>query len=235
MKKLIAVIVILVCAGSALFALDLNFSAGAGMLYKVDSSTTTGTAGSDKMKTSGSLASLFGAEAYNFEKFGGFYGFFDATFVEASMGLLFSKSYDVGFVGGGILSLSATATCMQLGLLGKFPIELSNNISVFPLAGFQLNVPLSVKFKDVNSSASVKEEWDEYSRFDMSQFWIRFGAGMDIDITRNIYVRPSAVWGIRFANKMEKDLKTLMKDFADVKVSYFNRGFEFRLAAGYRF
>ena len=224
MKK-IAILVIFVCVGSALSA-QINFSAGAGLL--LDLNLTSDTTKYTDFKTK------WGSYNSNF----GFYGFFDAAFAEADIGLIIDRAANGDD--------ARTAAYLELGLLAKYPINLGGLI-VFPLVGFQLDIPLSIIYKPYGSGASKKYKFEgtNNGRFDHSQFWIRLGGGADINITNKIFVRPSLLWGFRFNNNNERKraysgIDDINKDGKDhhgsgYKYSVFHHGFELRAAAGYRF
>jgi hypothetical protein len=215
MKKLIALIAIFVCVGSALSA-QISMSAGGGGILDIDISSSTVKVDGKKdndASTSGTAVS-FGAM-----------GFFDATYVEADVAVLFyNKSETIAKI-----SYKTSSTSLMIGLLGKYPIELSG-FTVFPLAGFQFFIPLSAKAK-VDDGDWVSEDFD----FANSRLWIKIGGGGDIDITPQIYIRPSLLWGFRFKTSDEKDELDALNKNDSVKASQFNHSFQLRVVAGFRF
>ena len=220
MKKITAIIFVFLFAGSSLSA-QFNFSIGGGGVYKVDNDSDTykfsGT--NRKVKQSGPAGN-----------YGGFFGFFDAVYAEADICLFFSST---AYIDNNPMVSSITA--LQFGLLGKFPFYAAG-ITFFPLVGFQFFLPLAWTKKEINTGegGSIFKEDSAPTRFEISQFWVRIGAGADLFVTSQIFVRPSFLWGFRFKNKEERDLVKNAKAKGDRR-SYFNHGFEFRLAAGYRF
>ena len=102
---------------------------------------------------------------------GGVKGFFDITYAEFGIGLTFAS---------GDWSFNA----LNLGLLGKYPIELHDNISMFPAAGIDYQLELNG---------------------DYSALWFKFGTGMDIAVNDAIFIRPMLLYGFRQANKWEND------------------------------
>jgi len=230
MKKIIAVLVIFVCVGTALSA-QISMSAGAGALFGGQfSSYRPGEDGKkapykDNWKYSNS----------RYINFGGF-AFFDATYVEADVGLRFGtvKNSSYSSNASDDQKKGSTATFLTLGLFGKFPIDLGG-LTVFPLAGIQYDFLLASKYyKDGDKE---KVDVDSKVREGANRFWIKVGGGADINITPQIYVRPSFLYGIGFKNKGDKDtIDRWEKDEGDkVLKNIFTHGFDIRVAVGYRF
>jgi outer membrane protein W len=220
MKKIIAVLVIFVCVGTALSA-QINFSAGGGALLDMSFGNGTKYKKDKDSATSGFRNISFGA-----------YGFFDATYAEI----------DVSFAYGSLTSVSKSnisdkksnntddaGSVTQLGitLLGKYPISMGS-ITVFPLAGIGYNIVLSWKDDDGD-----KVEWpDDHSAMkDMSQFAILAGGGLDFDITSNLYLRGSVLLQARLPNKLMRDS---VKDVNDTKTTL-GFGPVIKVGVGYRF
>ena len=151
---------------------------------------------------------------------GGFYAFFDATYVELDIGMLFGKQ-QIKMSGGGF-SLGGSGpsvTALTLGLYGKFPIELGI-ISLFPMLGLQYDIGLSVQ------QSGYKLDSSEVASY-MNRFWIKLGAGVDINFSDLLYLRPSFLYGINFGTKDLNDLKG--------SASSFYHGLDGRLALGFKF
>jgi hypothetical protein len=222
MKKLIALIVIFVCVGSALSA---QFSVGGGGILDFGiHSWTTKIDGKKETKDD-----LSGSET-NIQY--GAMGFFDATYIEADVGVLFyNKSETIEKI-----TYKYSTTSLMFGLLGKYPIDLGG-FTIFPLAGFQFFIPLSQKSKS-DDNDWVKNEFsgDNNSRMDNSNLWLRVGGGGDINITPQVYVRPSLLWGFRFKHSFEKDALDITNVDKDKKsYSYFDQSFQLRVTAGFKF
>lgn len=112
MKRLIAVFVICLCVGVSLSALDLSAGSGIqlGLSFYPEYEGSLGSIG---------LSALSSVLSPSFSY--GVYGFFDATYVEATVA--FSLIFGV------IPSIEA-------GLLGKFPVYFSK-FTLFPLLGME--------------------------------------------------------------------------------------------------
>jgi len=129
MKKLIAVMLILVCVGTALSALDK--SAGGGLSFGVSfyPSVKEGFNASDysgilddatvSVWTGAVLGSLLGPQTSL-----GAYGFYDLTYLEATIGFNY-----VGFF----------LPAVEVGLYGKYPIDMGG-FTLFPMAGIEADL-----------------------------------------------------------------------------------------------
>jgi hypothetical protein len=214
MKKLIALIVIFVCVGSALSA-QFSVSVGAGGILDINMSSYTHKVDDKKDNdlSNSDTATTYGAM-----------GFFDATYVEADVGVLFySKSVTVSNI-----TTKDSSMTLMVGLLGKYPIDLGG-FSVFPLAGLQYFIPLSKKSKIGDG------DWKKFEGDFINNLWFKVGGGADIDVTRQIYIRPSLLWGFRFKTSDEKKVLDAANKPDNVKVSSFDQSFQLRVTAGYKF
>jgi len=151
---------------------------------------------------------------------GGIKGFLDITYAEFGVGLAF---------GGGTMEMAATKigwsfTALNLSLLGKYPIELADNISLFPAAGIDYQQILSMK---------VGEE-DIADVGDNDVLWFKLGAGMDIALSDAIFIRPMLLYGIRQANKWESNsVKPLTADGKE-GATLLGHGFTFSVGIGFK-
>jgi len=202
-------------AFSAVSALDL--SAGGGAFF------TSDFGGGMEGKFSGTMYPISIEGAYDLKTSfigGGLYGFFDVTYAEISLGFIgaevrWDESTEVSVMGQ-TESEKGKDTCgfagLSLGLLLKYPIAVSDIITVFPAAGidYQLILWDNVKFL-----------WGDDSPGNWNAPIFKFGAGIDIALGEKIFLRSDLLYGIRLANKVEKDdlenqLKTLPGSF-DIK------------------
>jgi opacity protein-like surface antigen len=206
MKKMIALGVCLVVMSTAAFA-QVKLSAGAGGLFQALWSTTKSGDSSETESTTG----------------GGFFGFFDATYAEVDLGLVFD-SVD-------IMGSKMSLTSFTLGLVGKYPIALGESLTVFPLAGFDYNIFLSGKSGEQTISRSDLSDafGDDYiGTFDV--FNIVIGGGVDYSITPNLFIRGEVRWGFKLPSKLEQDMLDASSD-----LSIFTHGPKISLAVGYAF
>jgi len=164
----------------------------------------------------------------------GFHAFFDATYAVAKLGMFIGGSSDEIEGPYGKSKYKNTSAFFSLGLLGKYPIELGS-FTLFPMLGFEYNIFMSGKYSSEVNGVEVSSEkgsrsdlGDESSANDM--FILQLGAGADINLTDNIYLRPSLLWGI--------DLHRNSKEKADKEirdVSVFKHKLDVGIAIGYKF
>ncbi|MDR0639728.1 MAG: porin family protein [Spirochaetaceae bacterium] len=204
MKKALSILTVAVVLTTAVWTQDVDFSVGGGGLLVND--------------FSGGAKKGDDIISYPYLGFGGFV-YLDATYAELSVGFL---------VGNGTVIKSSnivnktpwTLSSINMGLLAKYPLDLSDALMLFPALGIEYQMFLSAK-----RDGTEVDEPDDFSAF-----WIKIGGGIDFHFTRNIYVRGEALFGIRLANKVEKDLADSMKGD-----TLFGLGPTVKLGAGYMF
>ena len=144
-------------------------------------------------------------------------GFFDATYAELNVGLLFGKM-DMG-------SVKLNTMTLTFGLLGKFPFSVSDNLVIFPFAGIDYNVGLSAKSGDV--------KLPNMGDF-MNALSVVFGGGVDFSITESLYIRGEVGFGITFNTRAQKTAKDVAA-LTNTDYSTFNGKIPIKIAVGYRF
>jgi hypothetical protein len=227
MKKRIFLGLVLaaVAAGGAFALPEFKLSAGAGGYFTNDfgggyEASGGGYTGSIKTPYSG----------------GGGFAFFDATYAELSAGF---------FVGGGSPEgsgawsgqvpedASMSVMGFDIGLLGKYPIAINENLSVFPLLGITYRKVLSAKNEDGDQ---LKNSDGDDAPGDLSAVWFRFGGGIDFFFTDHVYARGGLLYGLRFANARENDLVDEMSVIPGLDVKPVRgHGLEIKIAVGYLF
>jgi hypothetical protein len=130
---------------------------------------------------------------------GGAFVFFDMTYLEADAGI-FVGSGDWKLKAGSPVDVDAEFgrflfTGVDVALFGKYPFTVSRKIKVFPLLGVAYQAVFYTKRADNEKIGDA---------FDYSQLWFKAGGGIDYDITRNVYFRAEALYGLRLATQMEK-------------------------------
>lgn len=221
MKKFIAVLVIFLCMGTAAFA-QIQMSAGVGGSF---------TAAFD----GGGEFSLMGfSGGIEFPYTGGsIYAFFDATYVEASIGLFFGtiEMTPTGLMKeGGMSKTSFKVDGLTLALLGKYPFDLGF-MTLFPAVG--------IEYLAITKATSGNVSYSDAK--DLSHLWIKFGVGADFSITEQIYIRGTVLYGIRLESKAEKDMNDLIQDeFSSYGVdvdweSKLGHGIQIKVAVGWKF
>ena len=124
--------------------------------------------------------------------------FFDAAYVEVNLGLLFdSTKPDTSG------AKSTDTTNLILGVVGKFPISISEKFTFFPFAGIDYNINLAATYdgKEIKDEGSFKKA-DAFNALS-----ILFGIGFDLGLTDSMYLRTSAGYGIILNTKYEEDNK----------------------------
>jgi len=200
-KKIFLALLILTLAAGGAFA---QVSLGAGGNFAVSF---------DSLKEDG-------VEILSTTSGGGFYAFLDATYLEADIGLLFgSQKTKISWEGGSLESDGANVSVLTLGLYGKLPIDLGG-FTLFPMLGIQLDVGLSAE------QDGVKYESEDVAD-GLNRFWIKFGVGADFNLSEQLYLRPSFLYGLNFGTKTMEDLKG--------DATSFYHGLDIRVALGFRF
>jgi len=156
---------------------------------------------------------------------GGFNAFFDITYAEIGVGMAFA-AMDSKYDGDKLNDESTSLMYLNFSALGKYPIALASNMTLAPMVGIDYALCLSAKY-DGND---IFEHNDDYDAIDMSQFWIKLGAGMDIALNEKIYIRPALLYGIGFPSKINSDAA----DAANVDANI-SHGLTIKAGIGYRF
>ncbi|MCL2252790.1 MAG: hypothetical protein FWC12_12865 [Treponema sp.] len=214
MKKIIAILVIFLCAGAALSA-QMQMSVGAG------GSFTSAFGGGMKVATS--MAS--GTMEFPYSG-GGIHAFFDATYVEASVGLFYGSMNQVNTVNSSSSSTKAMDfEGITLGLLGKYPIALGF-MTLFPAVGIECLLIT----KGTNGNYIITDP-DKFNHL-----WIKFGVGADFSIAKQIYIRGTVLYGIRFESKFESDFRDNYNNYGyyDNVDPLLGHGIQIKFAVGYR-
>jgi len=183
---------------------------------------------------------------------GGGFLFLDAFFAQLSF----------GFFGGGgspeskqtfngqttTEKMDQSLTGMDIGLMGKYPIAVSDKLTVFPMLGMVYRIILSGS----QTENGKETKWDGKTpdgstqanpkAGDFSALWFRLGGGADFALTEQLYLRGALTYGIRLANKFEKDMadefKKMMEaqGFTGIDASKrLGHGLDFSLGIGYKF
>jgi len=259
MKKIIALL-IFVCAGTALFGQSVRLSVGGGGFFNANFSSYT----LNKEYTEDAYKDILKASYFNNTLIGGgIYGFFDATYVEANLGLLFGNvkndQYPSGLDGDAKDQTKGwDVTALKIGIFGKYPFQLGERVSVFPMLGLDIMVPLGGKMggKDINDKDGLKDVYsdivgsylygedakDASSAFrdQLTQIYFKLGGGLDILATDHIFIRPEFMWGIRLPTAYENSKLIGKYDDEDFEKSklmsgVFGHGLDVRVAVGYKF
>jgi hypothetical protein len=208
MKKLAVLTAVFFVFGAGAFALDL--SAGGGMYFA---------------QTYG-YAKREGYDAYHYVANSN-YGatlFFDATYTELGLNLG-GYNYDPFFAGGGFNGFN-----LGFSVYGKFPFTVGS-VKLFPLLGMDSQLGLAYLDNQFNELPTSKNDMGKGTAADLyNSVWIKFGAGVDANLTRSLYLRTSFLYGFKFYSSKEED----WKDDLDIDTLIYS-GPTFRIAVGYKF
>ena len=150
---------------------------------------------------------------------GGISAFYEVTFVEASIGLMFGnmREVNVGDFGGNVLYGT-------LGLFGKYPFSLGM-FTLFPMTGIQSDLGVIAYYKVIDGDRDNPERGDFLNRL-----WIKSGIGVDNNCSDNVFYRFTFLYGINFGNTDDWVFKRKTNNF-----NSFHHGLDFRIAIGFKF
>jgi len=182
-KKIVLILVLAVCTTGVLFSqANSGISVGGGGYF-------TGEFGKN--------SSILG---------GGGFGFFDAIYMELSAGFFYGNfTIDMGGFG----NWSVSVTGLDFAVLGKYPIDLSNRLSLFPLLGGGYRLALTVDGETLGAE-------------DLKVVWFKGGVGLDYYFTDNLFLRSNVLYGLRLPYKDDTD-KTI------------GHGPDIKIGVGYKF
>ena len=213
MKKIALCVLICALAAGALSAEGLELSAGGGLFLDVG----VGTASINVL----GITTVIDDDQGNF----GAYGFFDAAYGEAWLGISFVNEGNISTTIGDLptVEVRLAFTKLALGLFGKYPFHLGQTFTLFPLLGIQYDMMLSAEGTPTNVPG--------FDAADFNTFWFKLGAGLDFALTQKLYLRFEALFGIGLLNQFEQD----MVDNLGMDSPGARPGGSARLAAGYKF
>jgi hypothetical protein len=186
MKKGIAFCLAALAISSGAFALpEFGMSAGGGGVFDLAFSKL-------KPKVGG------GSDTDGLYAGGGFFAFFDATYAEADVGMSFGQ---LKWSSDGGSDMKFNLVYLDLSLLGKYPIALSDKLSLFPLLG--LGGHISVSAKHDESGDTLKNHSGDEAPTLLSSLWIKAGGGVDFFFTDAIFLRGEVLLGYQLASTYE--------------------------------
>jgi len=208
MKKIALVLVLAAIVAGGAFALDM--SAGGGFVY-------SGNFTSGMSVSAGPVSGEIKMPSHAF----GAYGFFDAKYVEASVGLLFGTTkFSVGIPYVASYGVDIDTKSLNFGVLGKYPFALGEKIVLFPALGIEFDYVLSASMGSSSTSDAS----------DLSDLWIRAGVGLDYNITEKLFIRGTLLFGIDLGSQAEEDLAESFG--ADKNIGF---GPKIQVGVGYKF
>jgi len=216
LKKVLLVLIFAALAANGAFS-QIKMSAGVGI-------STTGAFGGGYETTNSSIS-----EGYKIACSGGTaFGYFDIKYVEVSIGYYFYGTFDMEERGElKFVTPSYIVDGITLGLLGKFPLQIGSKFAVFPAVGIDYYLILSARDSYYNYYSNAS---------DLSHLWIKVGAGFDFLFNNLIFLRATALYGIRFNSKFEDDLIAYERSDPDASVNpKLDYGIQIKLAIGFNF
>jgi opacity protein-like surface antigen len=208
MKKTIMTLLIAALIGGSVFAQGLEMSMGGGGALNMLFSEYKPKGGGDSSKSS-----TIG---------GGIFLFFDITYAEIDLDLLFGNQKTDADGDKG-----TDMTHFGFSVLGKYPFKLSETMALFPLVGIDYQIFMGGK--DKNSDMEIKPSDLKDDMAGMLDFFsIAVGLGADFSLSSNLYIRPEFLWNFKLLSKAEDK----MKDLYD---SQFTSGPRLKIAVGYKF
>ena len=187
------------------FALPLSFGVGASFV------SDFGGGVSGRVSEAGiSVPHFLGNEVYWHGYYAGLGSsiFLDARFVQFSFGYFSS-----GIAGSRSRTEFSTATRhtghphtagIEIGLLGKFPVELSPRVTVFPLGGVAYRIILAGG--NTVAQSIGQEHGLDADPLRASALWFRLGGGMNFSLNERTFLRTSLTYGVRLRNRWENDV-----------------------------
>jgi opacity protein-like surface antigen len=266
MKKCLVLAMIFAVTSTAVFAQEgsgesgdkpksslpfgIKLSAGGGALFSAD--FTTYTMSGDYKDMWDYYAGLYPdsmpgykADLYNQNTVvAGFYAFFDATYAEANVAMVFGRTLldnTKDRTAGDNKPINISA--LRLGLLGKYPIPLNGKFTLFPMLGIDGEIVMSEKHDGKNTKITISKSKKDATGTDAhSSFWFKAGVGGDYALTETLYLRGEFLYGIRLNNKAEQWLlgdggKTTGLNNKDIKQfsSIVGHGLDVKVGVGYKF
>jgi hypothetical protein len=170
---------------------------------------------------------------------GGVTAFFDATYAEASIDILWGAQLPPIYPKdpeSGSISL----THIGFSLYGKYPFALKK-ITIYPMLGIDYHVFLSAQMKDADGNdygAKIKRgdavDGDYNVEDSLDYVSIGLGFGMDFPLPKSFFIRSEILISYTFDSIVERDRRKNAKDYGYDYISAVF-GPSVKLALGYRF
>ncbi|MDR0473914.1 MAG: hypothetical protein LBH43_09635 [Treponema sp.] len=186
----------------------------------------------------------------------GIFAFFDATFVTfgiAYQGGIYNFDEPLYIDGERFDAFSRNGqgweNVLGFSLLGKFPFQLNDRFTVFPLLGMDYNISLRQRRTAPDGTTYDRTdppegvvEYDKnentFNFSDWNAFFVRIGGGLEVDLTDSFFLRGDFLYGIRLMTEYEKKNLELIKFIAndsEPKLGGLSSGPSLKLSAGWRF
>lgn len=180
MKKVLIVLVFVLTAGS-LFAVSAGFNVGLTPMW-MNTEISNGFMGPYNWTFTGSQ---------NYINIGGWVDFDYVRLTVSYEGSLGTESDGLltngASVTNGLVTTNST-TYINLELLGKLPIKISDGFNIWPAIGLEYAICLFDGFTTTNTLTNLNNN-------DRNDFFLKAGVGADIKIGENIYLAPVVMFG----------------------------------------
>jgi hypothetical protein len=163
----------------------------------------------------------------------GVFGFLDLTYFELNFG---GKFYNFTYKESGI-SIKETDSYFDLGLLLKYPFQITEKFALFPLLGFDYQILLKSKVSSGGLSVEIDRSDLSDNGYDETYYdrWvINLGIGMDFNITDWLFIRSEIQYGVNLNTKSQKDTIDLIESYG-YDLFILNHGPSIKLALGFKF
>jgi len=160
---------------------------------------------------------------------GGFWFYLDLIYLKLNTG---GKYYVIFDIAG--IDYKETQSYLNMGIMGKYPFTLNNNISIFPFLGFDWQVFAIVEMSDGDSSYTIgryKLPLYNIERNYFDRFVFNFGCGVDFNVSRLIYIRTMFKYGINLNTKTQRDMVDLLNDLG-YEFNILNHGPSIKIGIG---
>jgi hypothetical protein len=226
-KKLVLVLLMATLFAGGAFA-QVSMSAGLGGTFSYNTMIANWTSDGKDMLSGNPFLK---AESFNMNMTGGgFFAYFDITYVMLSAGMGF---YDVASASKDANNSKAKniLTTFDIGLLGKYPFAVGGGY-FFPLLGVDVKIAVADDYivdgekVDLPGKVSASDMW--------TSLFFKFGIGGDIPLGDKLYLRPMFLYGF---STLPAEFKK-MQDEANKDKKMFDliySGLDIKLAFGFKF
>jgi TolB-like protein len=137
---------------------------------------------------------------------GGIYIFLDATYAEVFAGYTMTSGTWESSAATNDIIPDMKCSYLNIGVLAKYPFTVGN-IKLFPLLGIDYEAAVSGKleFTTLGQEYEFDGMDNRYAANVLTNFWIKFGGGVEFNITESLYLRGELLYGVRTANDFEKN------------------------------
>jgi len=164
---------------------------------------------------------------------GGGYLFLDVVYAEIFVGYFTGGGkWESGNASDSIALPELPRSFVNVGLLAKLPI-VAGSVTLFPLLGIDYDIPVAGELKPVSGLAGDVD----FKADDLAALWVKFGLGLDVDLSSSVYLRISALYGLRTSNAYEDNIVKLLKNESghDDAETNLGHGLSAKAGVGFKF